>query len=219
MTRTYTQQGLTVPYIAAWSGEQVHAPKLERRAARGGPCLGYVDESPYDRDQYGALWVRQSIARGRGRANFATVHALRQRQAAVRLLCQVCGTDTLTISPDRQLFVLRDTGQPVTEGERTTAPPLCLPCARVSVRDCPHLRTGHVAAWVSLPQVWGVAGIVYDPKTLRPVPLPGNRPMAEIAYDDLHIRWTLASRHVSVLHGVTPVELDELAAGPPSGHP
>ncbi|NWF30884.1 hypothetical protein HW130_32350 [Streptomyces sp. PKU-EA00015] len=212
MTRQFTQNGLTVPYIAAWSSEKTVSPLVERREAKGGPCLAYRDESPYDRDMWGALWIRQAIGRGKGRANFAAVHALRQRQAMIRLLCQVCGTDILAQSPERQLFVLKDTGQPVTEGETTTAPPLCLPCALVSVRDCPHLRTGHVAAWVGRPQVWGVAGVVYDPTTLRPVSPPANRPTAEIAYDDPAIRWTLAARHVNVLHDVTPVQLSDLVA-------
>lgn len=206
MTQQYVQGGLPVPYIAAWSGEKTLSPLVERREVDGGPCLAYRDETPYDRDMWGALWVRQAIGRGKGRPNFAEVHALRQRQAMIRLLCQVCGTDILAQSPERQLFVLKDTGRPVTEGETTTAPPLCLPCARVSVRDCPHLRTGHVAAWVDRPQVWGVAGVLYDPKTLRPISL------AEVAYDDPVIRWTLASRHVNSLHGVTPVQLSDLTA-------
>lgn len=219
MTRQYTQRGLTVPYIAAWSRESLLSPPIERRTGKAGPFLAYVDETPYDRDEYGALWVRQALARGRGRAKFATAHALRQRQAAARLLCQVCGTDTLMTSPDRQLFVLKDTGQPVTEGEWTTAPPVCLPCAQEAVRDCPHLRPGHVAAWVSRPQVIGVAGVLYNPKTLRRVPLPRNRATAEITYDDPRIRWILASRLVTALHEVTPVELDELTAAPPADRP
>ncbi|MFF8847977.1 hypothetical protein ACF08N_35610 [Streptomyces sp. NPDC015127] len=210
MLWTYAHQGLPVPYIAAWSNERVITPRLRRRVIRGGSCLSYRDETPYDRDLSGALWVRQAIAPGRGRADFASVHALRQRQASSRLRCQVCGTDTLAASPARLLFVLRDTGQPIAEGELTTAPPVCIPCARISVRHCPNLRTGHVAAWVARPHLWGVAGVLYDPATVRPLHRPMTSPLDQVAYDDARIRWTLASRHVNALYGVVPARLDQL---------
>jgi hypothetical protein len=213
MTRRYTQHGLTVPYITAWTAEAMQTPRLEHRRGKYGEYMGYVDETDYDRDMHGTLWVRHTIARGRGRAQFETVHALRQRRCMLHLLCQVCAASTLDETPERQLYVLRDTGQPITEGELTSAPPLCLPCARTSVRDCPHLRTGHVAAWVDSPMAWGVSGITHDPQTLRPN-LPSDRPTTHVPFDDPRARWTIASRHVVQLHGVTPVKLSDLDAAP-----
>ncbi|GGX36704.1 hypothetical protein [Streptomyces chryseus] len=214
--RQYVQNGLPVPYIAAWSNERKHTPILRRREGPDGPYLAYRDETVHDRDMYGALWVRQGIARGKGRADFAAVHPLRQRQAAVRLLCQVCGTDTLTQTPDQQLFVMRDTGQPITEGETTDAPPVCVPCAHTAVRNCPRLRARHVAAWVASPQVWGVSGVAHHPQTLRPLAASAQRPTVEVSYDDPHIGWVIASRHLSILRGVTPVNLSDLSATEPS---
>ncbi|MGW0785904.1 hypothetical protein [Streptomyces sp. NPDC002913] len=186
-------------------------PTLTRRRGKDGQwILSYQDEDPYDRDSFGALWARQALGRGRGVPDFAAVHALRQRQAMSRLLCQVCGRSLLSHHPDRQLFLMRDVGQPVAEGELTTSPPLCLPCARISVQMCPELRDKHVAAWVDLPQAWGVAGVIHDPRTLTQIG------MDQVQYDDPRIQWVIASRHVSVLRGVRPVSLDELADTDPA---
>ncbi|WP_331719489.1 hypothetical protein [Streptomyces sp. NBC_01174] len=210
----HIHRGLPVPYIAPWDTEPMLRPPLARRRGRNGQwILCYRDETPYDRDSFGALWTRQALARGRGVPDFAAVHALRQRQAMSRLLCQVCGRDTLTDTPDRQLHIMADTGQPVAEGELTTSPPVCLPCARIAVRMCPHLRSGHVAAWVELPQAWGVYGLQYDLTTLAPV----DTGPIEVGYDDARIQWTIAARHVSILRGVTPIQLDELAEAAPAG--
>ncbi|MCT2590529.1 hypothetical protein LHJ74_11515 [Streptomyces sp. N2-109] len=190
--------GLLVPYIASWTGEETLSAPLVGRFGPLGAFLGYADESPYDRDTYGALWVRQTLAPGKGRPEFACVHALRQRHATGHLLCQVCRTSTLKTNRP-QLFLLKDTGHPVGEGERTTAPPVCEPCASVAARDCPHLRSGHVAAWVERSLPWGVAGILHDPETL--LPLPGDD-LPQIAYTDPRIRWILAARQILSLHGI-----------------
>lgn len=139
--RQYTQSGLTVPYITTWSRERHITPPLERRTGRQGPYLAYRDETAYDR-HHGTLWIRQPMARGKGRALLQEVHALRQRQCMTRLLCQVCATDCVEATGERQLFLMRDTGRPITEGERTTSPPVCPSCVPPSVQDCPHLRAG-----------------------------------------------------------------------------
>jgi hypothetical protein len=134
------------------------------------------------------------------------VHALRQRRAVRRMLCQVCGGPTAGSGP--WLFVLRDVGRPVEEGERTTAPPVCVPCARLSVRACPRLREGYVAALVGRAAVWGVAGIVHHPATLEPV----TGGLEEVAHDHPAIRWTVAHRQVLELRDCTPVDLRDLPA-------
>ncbi|MFD7898981.1 hypothetical protein [Streptomyces sp. NPDC059743] len=125
-----------------------------------------------------------------------------------RLLCQVCGTDTLEQDPERQLFVLKDVGQPVGEGELTTAAPVCPPCALIAVKHCPHLQK-HVAAWVERPMSWGVAGILYDQRTLLPVP---GDDLVKVSYDDPAIRWILATRQVLSLQGCTAVDVSDFNA-------
>ncbi|MEE1941041.1 hypothetical protein V1L54_16795 [Streptomyces sp. TRM 70361] len=194
----------TVPYIAAWSRERTYRPAMARRAVGDGEGVGYLDETPYDRDGRGVLWVRQALARGSGRPQFQNVHVLRQRRAVRRMLCQVCGHPTPRGGP--WLFVLRDVGRPVEEGERTTAPPVCAPCARLSVRQCPRLREGYAAALVGRAEVWGVAGIVHHPATLE----PADGSLHEVAHEDPAIRWVTAHRLVLELRDCTPVDLNHL---------
>ncbi|MEU3171819.1 hypothetical protein ACIF9R_12790 [Streptomyces sp. NPDC086080] len=200
----YVQGGLPVPYVTAWSSEKHRVPAVVRHSS--GKGIGYADETSYDRDADGVLWVRQAIARGSGKALFPTIHALRQRRAISRMLCQVCGADTLEQDPKRQLFVLKDVGRPVEEGERTTAAPACPPCALIAVKYCPHLHN-HVAAWVERPLPWGVAGIPYDQRTLQPVP---GDDLVMVAYDDPAIRWLVATQLVLSLEGCSAVDLSKL---------
>ncbi|MFJ2349607.1 hypothetical protein [Streptomyces antimycoticus] len=54
--------------------------------------------------------------------------------------------------------------------------------------------------------VWGVAGIVYAPETVKPVPSDGEQ-FTLVAYDDPRLPWTLACREVVALHGCTAVDL------------
>lgn len=207
----HAAQPSVVPYIASWSHEKLRRPPVVRRAGPDGESIGYPGEPAYDRDERGVLWVRQTLARGKGRPKYHTVHALRQRRAMRYLLCQVCGEAMPGNSDDgdgRPLFVLRDVGRPIAEGERTTSPPVCVPCARISVRECPRLREGHVAALVGRTHIWGVAGIVYHPATLEPL----GGPLQVVAYDDPAIWWVVACRLVLTLHDCTLVDLDRLTA-------
>ncbi|MFF1420614.1 hypothetical protein [Streptomyces sp. NPDC058280] len=113
---------------------------------------------------------------------------------------------------ERHLFLMAaKDGRAITEGERTTTPPVCEPCALESVRACPHLREGHAAALVQYTALWGVAGIVHEPTTLAPL-LSDDDGLTEVSYDDPLIRWTLAYRTVVTLHRVTTVDLDTLVA-------
>ncbi|MFJ3249033.1 hypothetical protein [Streptomyces sp. NPDC086782] len=196
-----------VPYITGYSREQNITPRLTNL---GGEGLGFVDETPHDRDSFGVLWVRPSLLpkgrRGEPMLKEAAVHPFRQRRAMRDQRCQVC-----TRPPEDPegpcLYLMRDSGRPVEEGERTTSPPVCVPCAGISVQLCPRLRRHHVAAWVEYAPAWGVVGIVHDPVTLAPM---GRD--EEVAYDSPAARWVVAGRLVSELHGVTPVNLaDEFA--------
>ncbi|NKI42564.1 hypothetical protein [Streptomyces physcomitrii] len=140
------------------------------------------------------------------------MHALRQRRAMKRLLCQVCGGVTEGRLPGgRRLFLVRAVeGHPVGEGERTASPPLCPPCALDSLRHCPHLRRGHTAALVEEVRPWGVAGLVHHPRTLRRIPTP--EPLTLVPYGSPLLDWTLAARIMTTLHGCTPVDVRELTA-------
>lgn len=212
MATQYTQDGLIVPYITLWSAERWIRPRLEKRYGPHGPFLGYRDEHAYDRDGNGALWARCSTARGKGRARFELVHSLRQRNAMLRSLCQVCGTALLNSGQERTLFLVRGIGQPIAEGERTGAPPVCEGCAPIASRDCPHLRAGHAAAWVTRALVWGVAGTVYDLDTLQPM---ADMDLVDVPYTSPLIRQVIAHRMVETLHGCTPVDLDTLRPAEP----
>lgn len=184
----------TIPYIAGWSAETSTTPRIVRRGAG----IGYADETPYDRDSHGVLWVRTAVlppAR-RGRPRLGEVHALRQRRCMLDMLCQVCRTPPL--SPDGPYLFLVAGGR-VREGEVTASPPVYLPCARLSAQACPHLRRGHEAVWVTHAPAWGVAGISYDPRTLTPVPAPG---LEQAEYGTAAARWMTAARLLVSLHGV-----------------
>ncbi|MFD5385543.1 hypothetical protein ACFWMG_11385 [Streptomyces sp. NPDC127074] len=58
--------------------------------------------------------------------------------------------------------------------------------------------------------LWGVAGVVYEPETLRPVPSEHGERFTLVAYDDPRLPWTLACREVVTLHGCTAVDFEDL---------
>ena len=202
--KQYTQSGLTVPYMAMWSAEKYCHPTLETRFGREGPFLGYVDEYDYDRDCGGALWTRCSLAQGKGQAKFKAVHPLRQRNAMLRSLCQICGTCVLATEHEQLLHLAGGAGCPVTEGEPTSAPPVCRSCAPKAVQECPHLKRGCTATWVDHFKAWGVTGTVYDLDTLQPV---AGLETVDVHYLDPLIRQVVAHRLVNSLHGCRPADL------------
>ncbi|MFF2926612.1 MULTISPECIES: hypothetical protein [Bacillati] len=214
--RQLTWNGWHVPFIAPWSGETPRAGTIVR--APRGPGIAYLDELAAADRRNGILWVRSAALRGVGRPNLAGVHPLRQRQAMSHMLCQVCAKSTYDDAFNRRggrhLFLVRaDEGQAIREGEQTATPPICDPCAAESVRACPELRKGYTAALVERPQPWGVAGTLYDPRTLRPRPAPKTRDgLTFVNYEDPQLPWTLAARDVVTLLGCTTVDLDRLAA-------
>ena len=148
-----------------------------------------------------------TLQRGHGRPEFGRVHPGRQRRAMLRLLCQVCGGPA-----DRTergvLWLLKDDrgdwpGRP--EGLAATHPPVCLPCARVSARLCPHLRGGPVAVRVRDLRVRGVYGALYQGTGSR-LWTTGS---AIAASHDGRARWILAAQMVRVLADCSFVALDQ----------
>ncbi|MFI9339948.1 hypothetical protein ACIG0D_01530 [Streptomyces sp. NPDC052773] len=208
------RDGQFVPYITAWSAEEVPPQPVTVQRGRGGTGLGFRDEVSHIDRQHGVLWLRVPALR-RGEPRFDTVHALRQRHAMRRLLCQVCGGPTLSAREDeRALFLVAARGDtPIREGEQTASPPVHAACARLAVNYCPPLRRGWAAALVSSTPVWGFAGLLYDPLTLQPLPAPGRTGLHRVPdTDERRLRWLLAARLIVTLENVTPVtDLDELA--------
>ena len=187
-----------VPYITTWSAEQpLPATVVELPSG-----IAYADEILADRDDHGVLWQRMPSRPGHGRPQFGKVHSLRQRRAMRRLLCGVCGGPS-----DRSdlgvLWLIRDfhddwPGWP--ERMAPTEPPICLPCAHLSVRICPALRQGYAFVRVRHSEPAGVYGIRYQ----------GGQGVEDaiVAFDDPTIRWTHAAQLVRELHGCTIVDLN-----------
>ncbi|RMB83278.1 hypothetical protein CTZ28_25040 [Streptomyces shenzhenensis] len=199
-----------VPYIAGWSEERLLSCPITRR--RGFPGIAYADETPYDRDSFGVLWVRYVLRPKQRRGNpvFRNVHPYRQRRAMLNMMCQVCAR----MPPDPHgphLFLLKDSGGPIREGELTTSPPVCVPCAGISIQLCRALRGGRfVAAWARRVPAWGVVGPLHHPRTLQPIP---GCAMEQVKYGSEWAPWVRAARTMVELRGVTPADLDrEFAA-------
>ncbi|WP_311315041.1 hypothetical protein [Streptomyces naphthomycinicus] len=213
--------GMPVPWIAAWTQESIPRQLLTVYHGPDGDRLGLQLESPVDR-HYGVPWVRMPAVR-RGRPRYELVHALRQRQAMSRLLCQLCGGPTIGSRPDdRSLWLMAARGgETLAEGQTTTAPPVHTPCARTATEHCPPLGHGWRAALVSSAPVWGVAGVIYEPGTLRQLPAREDTAdgLHRVPFTSSLIHWVLAVRLVVTLHGVEPVtDLEMLDLEAPEHH-
>ncbi|KAB8169899.1 hypothetical protein FH609_006430 [Streptomyces sp. 3MP-14] len=66
------------------------------------------------------------------------MHSARQRRAQAERLCQVCG-ERASHHRDGWLFLMNDDGSDRYEGTKVTKPPVCLRCAALATRHCPHL--------------------------------------------------------------------------------
>lgn len=162
--------------------------------------IAYADETLGDRDQNGVLWQRCPSRPGLGRPIFGAIHPLRQRRAMRRLLCSICGGP-----PDRTdlgvLWVLRDFRDDWPdwpEGMGAVEPPVCLPCARLSIRLCPALRGGPVFIRVKHSRVAGVYGICYR---------ANDEVACTVAFTKPAIRYTQAAQLVRELHDCTLVDV------------
>jgi hypothetical protein len=193
-----------VPYITTWSGEQPLPTQVIQGRVSG---IAFADETFGDRDEHGVLWRRVPSRPGNGRPHFGQVHPLRQRRTMRRLLCQVCAgpadqseRGTLWLVPDH-----RGDWPQWPEHMAATEPPVCLPCARTSIRACPALRESHVAIRVGRSEISGVYGAFYRPGPT--VPLPATD--AILAFDDPAIRWTCAGQLVRELLDCTIVNLEK----------
>jgi hypothetical protein len=198
-----TGRGAVVPYIAAWSGEENLPTQVIGRGLSG---IGFTDETLTDRDDRDVLWTRIPSQPGEGRPLYGQVHSLRQRRAMRRLLCQVCAKPA-----DRNeqgvLWLLvdhREDWPDWPENMANTYPPVCLTCARLSIRTCPTLRRGYVAVRARRFPLSGVYGVRYVPAKPFPVPVEGG----VVGYRDPAVRWVCAVQQVRSLHDCTIIDLD-----------
>jgi len=191
-----------VPFITTWSGEHEAPTQVIERRGFG---IGFADETLGDRDERGVLWRRMPSRPGTGRPPFGKVHPLRQRRAMRRLLCQVCAGPA-DHSDLGTLWLIRDYDDDWPqwpEHMAATEPPVCLPCARDSIRICPALRKGYVAIRVGRSIVSGVYGVRYRSGPAFPVSVDDRI----LTFDDPAIRWTCAGQLVRELLDCTIVSL------------
>lgn len=205
MSNALTDHRVIAPYVTAWSEEQ--APSTTVVLRRGGG-IAYEDESVHDRDRRGVLWSRTPNRPGYGRPVFGKVHPWRQRHAMQRLLCQVCACPA-DRTDDGVLWLLMD--------HRTdwvcwpnwmgvSEPPVCVPCMRLSVRQCPALRKGAVAVRAESFPVVGVSGALYRCKGLVPVAVGQDT----VEFGDPRIKWLRAAHLIRRLSDCTIIPLESL---------
>lgn len=200
-------RGGVVPYIAVWSGEQSLPTRLVSRRGLG---IGYADELLTDRDEDGVLWSRMESKPGQGKPIYRQLHPLRQRRAMRRLSCQVCG-GVADYTAEGHLWLLPDQiekwdGWP--EEVENPFPPLCLACARLSVRQCPPLRRGFVAVRAHS-TVCGVTGVLYRDGGGFPV-ISEQDDGAVVSYTDPAIRWMQATQLNRSLHDCKIIDSERL---------
>jgi hypothetical protein len=203
--------GSMVPYIVCWTSELDFPADVIQRPAGG---IAYADEKLADRDRDGVLWTRISFSPGRGRPEYTRLHPLRQRRAMWRLLCQVCARPAERTAQGH-LWLLtdrwRDDWADWPERASNPFPPVCLACARLSVRLCPPLRRGYIAVRAqSRPH--GVIGVRFHaPYRFGPPEVVVDNGDA-IAYTDPAIRWVQATQLTRTLYDCTFLDLDEVTA-------
>jgi hypothetical protein len=124
------------------------------------------------------------------------------------LRCQICGGAADRTSEGVLWLVDADPWDLAPEGETTAHPPVCRPCARLSVRACPHLRTRQVALRVRTFRPAGVRGALY-------APAPGGprlRDAETLRLGDPLLPWLCAGQLLMHLADFTPVGLEGRAS-------
>lgn len=192
-----------VPFITPWSTEEVQ-PTVVIELGNAG--IGYADETLGDRDEHGVLWRRMASRPGRGRPLFGQMHSLRQRKAMGKLLCGICAGPA-DVTGQGVLWLLqdnRDDWPAWPNGMAATEPPVCLPCAHLSVRVCPAIRNRYAAIRVGRCEVSGVYGIRYRGGAVFPTTARDDI----VTFDDPAIRWTCAVQLVRHLTECTLIDLE-----------
>jgi hypothetical protein len=194
-----------VPYIARWSGETDGSmPVVLRRDRRG---IAYADERSYDRDGHGILWERTPSQPGKGVPQFGKVHSLRQRLCVAGVRCQICGGPADRTSDGVLWLIGADSGDRLSAAEVTAHPPVCRPCAHLSLRACPHLRTRQVALRVRTFVPYGVRGALYATTRV------GRRlyDVQTLRFGDPLTPWLRAGQLLMVLTDFTVIDINDPA--------
>lgn len=195
-----------VPYIASWTGERrLTDRELIYRPWRAG--IAYADETPADRDEHGVLWLSDIGDLGTGRPLYKEQHALRQRRTMADLLCQVCAQPAGRTEQGTLWLLPFKSGTP--RRGTTSHPPICLPCARISVRACPALRAGFVLV-SARSRVYGVSGLLYAPGGTKPEISIWDVPDLIIAHGSRLAPWVLALQLHRTLYGLRQLDWDEV---------
>jgi len=202
-----TYKGHPVPYITAWSGEHLPLPRVV--ATRDG--INFDDLAYARRDPAGMLWQPWALREGDGVPEFRTIHGPRQRRAMRRLLCQVCGGPS-DLNEQGRLWLLNRQVVDSPEGEVTTHPPVCLGCAPLAARLCPHLKGNAMAVRVGRVTVDSVLGQLYT----RGVPYAVPTEKTVVFLDSPQARWMVGSQLAATLGGCTIVDLPEDTPDTPS---
>jgi hypothetical protein len=198
--------GSAVPYVSAWSGEELLPGRVVRHPGGG---ITYADETSVDRDEHGVLWTRMASRIGAGRPLFTKLHPLRQRRAMRRLLCQVCARPADRTEDGLLWLVSREAISDLAdlEGVITPQPPLCLHCANVSVTSCPRLRRGYVAVRAHT-RLCGVYGVRYQAGWSQLTLASDDDRVFD--YREPLVRWVQAVQLARSLHNCIPVDLGEV---------
>ncbi|MFI7272649.1 hypothetical protein [Streptomyces sp. NPDC049879] len=194
---------IPVPYATRWTGERVIDQEVTIRP--DGTGVRVLGETAAARDQYGVLWGQVREVRGKGRPDFSSLHPTRQRRALAERLCQVCDGPA-SHTRDGWLFLLnadeiQDTRD--VEGAKNTSPPVCLRCADLATRFCPHLGNP-MGIRVRRPRIWGVFGTVY---TVTPAGRLEPHHDEYMPYGHPATGWFIASQLVVELRRCTVVDL------------
>lgn len=192
-----------VPYLVRWTGEPDLPMPVVRRGRGGG--IGYADEQRYDRDGYQVLWSRVVSRPGRGRPRFGEVHSARQRQCMTAVRCHICGggADRTDAGVLWIIDARPEDLHPVRE--LTVHPPVCRPCAHLSLAACPHLQRAVTVVRAREFTLHGVAGVLYTPGPGKPVPMDhGTFPFTH--YCAPYLR---AYQLVMRLTDYTPIDLND----------
>jgi hypothetical protein len=193
-----------VPFIASWSAETTTQPEVTMRRGR----LAYLNERPGDRDSNGILWRRVPSMPGKGKPQYGKVHFLRQRQAMDSLLCQVCGQPAKKdANANGLLWLLSEDPEDRSTWPAdlvTGHPPVCLSCARLSIKACPHLRMQYAAVRVRRFSLSGVHGVLYRPSYPAPVP----HDVGGLDFGDHRMPWVQAAQLMMRLEEFTLVDLE-----------
>ena len=207
-----TFKGHPVPYITAWTGERLEQPLVV--PMRGGGVT--FDDLVFGRrDPKSVLWLPWALRPGDGRPDYSRVHGPRQRRAMRMQLCQVC-SGPADLNEQGRLFLLEDNrhidGWP--EREVTVHPPVCLRCAPIALRLCPHLRDRAVAVRARQVVADGVYGTLYTAGV--PLPVPVEKGAIRLVSEP-DVRWMVGSQTAATLMDCTIVDLPGDGPQDPAG--